>query len=271
MAELNLKTTAKTIELCKEKHPETWGKIKDKLSFENDELNKWEKIRENIYDEYYDEELKIYATDEVFSRRIPVNPHQLKVPNKMLRFTMPSYDTLLQHQIVKQPSIILLTYLLPDRFSREEKLANWNFYEAKTIHDSSLSQNTHSIMASELGFKKKAYEYFKKNANLDLDKSRDTDLGLHSACIGGTWQTIVNGFAGMRLRNGILDFAPSIPDEWTLFEFKIHYKDNIFRFRIDKNSISVEACSSHSSGEITIYEQPVELEKGMERIFKCQQ
>ncbi|MDD5699432.1 MAG: glycosyl hydrolase family 65 protein [Victivallaceae bacterium] len=269
MAKLNLRAAIETIELCQNRHPAAWRMLKTKLAFDEKEIKAWDKIIRNAYSDYYDPKTKIYIQDEVFLKRIPIDPFSIKVPDKMLRFTMPSYDTLLRYQIVKQPSIILLMYLLADNFSLQEKLANWNYYEPKTIHDSSLSYNTHSIMASELGFKEKAYDYFLRTAYLDLNKSRDTDLGLHSACIGGTWQAIINGFAGMRLRNGRLDFSPSVPETWQSFSFQISYRGKIFKFDIGKEMIKLRSLNCESEAEISVYGHPVHLVKDKEHVCKC--
>ena len=125
-------------------------------------------------------------------------------------------------------------------------------------------------MASELGLKEKAYDYFLKTAHLDLNKSRDTDLGLHSACIGGTWQAIVNGFAGMRLKNGNLNFSPSIPESWVSFSFKISFRNQDYHIKIDKDSIKIKSTGTLEKIDIMVYETPVTLISGKEQTFKCQ-
>lgn len=269
MAKLNLQTAIDTIKLCKGKYPDKLIALKAKCGFEDDEAKRWETIIARMYDDFRDEKQKIIISDETFLRRIPIDPATLKIPNKMLRFSMPSYDTLLRYQIVKQPSIILLMHLLPDSFTLEEKAANWNFYEPKTAHDSSLSYNTHSIMASTLGLKDKAYAYFKKTAFLDLDKSRDTDLGLHSACIGGTWQVVVNGFAGMKLQNGRLDFSPSLPDAWSGIKFKTHYKGKLISVEMERNSVRLESTEADCASEVSVSGKPVDLPRGEARTVKC--
>jgi kojibiose phosphorylase len=134
MAKLNLEKAVEAINLCKSKYPEKWRSVRGKLEFDDQELVAWVRVAEKAFDDYYDEERKLYVSDEMFLRRIPIDPFAIKDPLVMLRFTMPSYDTLLRHQIVKQPSILLMMYLLPERFSPEEKRANWEFYEPKTIY-----------------------------------------------------------------------------------------------------------------------------------------
>jgi hypothetical glycosyl hydrolase len=65
-------------------------------------------------------------------------------------------------QVSKQADVILLLDLLEQLFDNDVKKDNWAYYEPKTLHDSSLSLSTHSILASDLGDKELAYKLFKK-------------------------------------------------------------------------------------------------------------
>ena len=58
-------------------------------------------------------------------------------------------------QVSKQADILILFYLLENYFTEEIKKANWNYYEPRTLHDSSLSLSTHCILANDVGDKKK--------------------------------------------------------------------------------------------------------------------
>ncbi|GAH15408.1 unnamed protein product, partial [marine sediment metagenome] len=62
--------------------------------------------------------------------------------------------------VLKQSDIIMLLYLLGDNFSQETKRFNWDYYEPKTLHDSSLSPSIHAIVALDIEDVEKGYEYF---------------------------------------------------------------------------------------------------------------
>jgi alpha,alpha-trehalose phosphorylase len=124
-------------------------------------------------------------------------------------------------------------------------------------------------MASELGLKEKAYDYFVKTAYLDLNKTRDTDLGLHSACIGGAWQAIVNGFAGMRLRNGKLDFSPSIPECWESVGFRITFRGRLYHVRVGRNTFGIMLAGESESSDITFRGKTIALVPGRKESFPC--
>jgi alpha,alpha-trehalose phosphorylase len=80
-------------------------------------------------------------------------------------------------------------------------------------------------MASKLGYKQRAYDYFNETARLDLDNTHgNTKDGLHMANMGGTWLAIVFGFAGLRIKEEGISFQPALPDNWEGYTFSIHYK-----------------------------------------------
>ena len=128
--------------------------------------------------------------------------------------------------MAKQADIVLLMYLCSEGFTAEMRKKIFDFYEPKTIHDSSLSAGVHSIVACDVGYVDEAYGYFKQTARMDLDNvNRNTFLGVHSACMGNTWQIITGGFAGMRLYDNILHFKPYSPNQWEEYRFNIRFRN----------------------------------------------
>ncbi len=129
------------------------------------------------------------------------------------------------HRMVKQSDIILVMYLLQDEFTVEQMREAYDFYEPMTLHFSSLSYNTHSILATKIGRDDQAYDYFAKAAGLDLDDLRGATVdGLHAAALGGTWQTLVYGFLGMRLLPKGIVFERRLPEAWKSVSLRIAYQ-----------------------------------------------
>jgi len=127
-------------------------------------------------------------------------------------------------QVSKQADIMVLFYLLENLFSPEVKKANWAYYEPKTLHDSSLSLSTHSVLATDMKDSKMAYNLFKKATEIDLGPNMETsNHGIHAASLGGIWQCIVNGFGGVRMLNGQLRIEPRLPDAWHQLSFRINW------------------------------------------------
>ena len=198
-----------------------WERLARKVKLSDKELEEWERTVQGLFINYAAAE-KLYIEDDLFMDKEPFDMKELKPGKKIITELGVSWDTLLRLQIVKQADILLLLTLFPDDFTREEKLSAWRFYEPKTCHDSSLSPSTHAIMAAQLEMPDKAMYYWDQTARLDLDDTMDNSyLGVHSACVGGTWQIVIMGFAGMRLRDNGFEFTPRLPERWKKVEFKL--------------------------------------------------
>jgi alpha,alpha-trehalose phosphorylase len=159
------------------------------------------------------------------------------------------------HRVVKQADIIVAMYLLQDEYSIEQMRAAYDFYEPMTLHYSSLSYNTHSIIAAKIGRHQQAYDYFHKAAGLDLgDLRKATDDGLHAAALGGTWQTVVYGFLGMRLRNDALVLEPHLPQAWKALTAALVYRGYVLRLHCThrEHRISVEGTAGLAPAQVTL-------------------
>ncbi len=148
-------------------------------------------------------------------------------------------------QISKQADIMMLFFLLENKFPPEVKLANYEYYEEKTLHDSSLSLSTHSILASDFGDKELAYHLFKRAAEIDLGpKVHSSDAGIHSASLGGIWECVVMGFAGVRMLDGQLHLAPKLPEHWEKLSFPLHWQGKLLEISITPQEISIMNTAS---------------------------
>ncbi len=153
------------------------------------------------------------------------------------------WEELTQMQIVKQADAVMLLYLRAGDFTVEARRVNWTFYEPKTLHDSSLSPAMHSIVASDVDDKEKAYEYFLRAARIDIgDSAAGSDAGVHAAALGGVWQAAVNGFGGVRLADtGVLRISPRLPAPWTGMTFPLIWRGHRLLVEITRNRIAVRA------------------------------
>jgi len=145
-------------------------------------------------------------------------------------------------QVSKQADLLLLLLLLEDRFDADTMLKNFRFYEARTLHDSSLSKSTHCLLAQDLGLWDTAYRFFKSACAIDLPEtgplhSRD---GIHSASMGGIWQCAVFGFGGVRIRNGELCIAPKLPESWSRLSFRLVWQGRELHVTAEAASSKVE-------------------------------
>ena len=151
------------------------------------------------------------------------------------------------HQVVKQADIIVAMFLLQDEFTVEQMRDAYDFYEPMTLHYSSLSYNTHAIIATKIGRPAQAYDYFMKAAGLDLDNLRDaTKDGLHAAALAGTWQTIVYGFLGLRIEHDTLVLDPNLPDDWKSLSLRLAFRG--YRLALKLNHYGCDIAVEGSEG-----------------------
>ena len=162
-----------------------------------------------------------------------------------------SWDRILRSPYIKQADVLQGIYFFENKFDIESIKSNYEFYEKFTVHESSLSPCIHSIIACKLGKTKSAYDFFKRASRLDLDDyNSEVDEGLHITSMAGSWLTIVEGFAGMRIKKDSLHFTPQIPKDWEELIFKINFRQNIYKIKLKKNLFQ---CSLNLNHRCCIY------------------
>ena len=140
--------------------------------------------------------------------------------------------------------------LFNSEFTEEQLRANYEFYEPRCIHESSLSPSVHSILAVQLKKHQEAYEFFQFATRMDLDNyNRNSNEGLHTTSIAAAWMNIVYGFGGMRSDGELLSFYPSIPGKWKGYSFRITYRNQVISVLIEKETVTLQLIEE---GEITV-------------------
>ncbi|WP_172207264.1 glycoside hydrolase family 65 protein [Lactococcus hodotermopsidis] len=140
-------------------------------------------------------------------------------------------------QITKQADVLLLMFLFEGLFDRELKLKNFEYYEPKTTHDSSLSLSTHAILSADLGKVAESYEFFKKARHIDMGGfMKSSDDGIHAASLGGIWQMTVFGYGGVRMIDGKLRIEPHLPEAWTRLTYGFDYQGQAITVTVTHDS-----------------------------------
>jgi maltose phosphorylase len=173
-----------------------------------------------------DEKSGIFEQHEGYFKLPHINIHSIPVEDFPLyhSWTLPR---IYRYDMIKQPDVLLSLFFFSHDYTLAEKTANYEYYEPRCIHESSLSPSVHSILASETGKNEEAYNFFEFATRLDLDNyNRNTREGLHITSIAAAWLNIVYGFGGMRSDREMLSFAPTIPGKWKKYSFSIQYKDS---------------------------------------------
>lgn len=233
MARRSLEISNRWWNLAMEKAPAASDETADKLGIIDGEIDEWAAVAAKINIPEVPGCPGVPLQDAFFLNRQPADISNMTVEEYWKKRG--------EVQVIKQADIVLAMYLLEDRFTTEEIRRGYEFYEPKTLHVSSLSYNTHSIVASITGKSDEAYDYFRKAAGLDLDNLRNaTKDGLHAAALGAVWQMAIPGFMGMRVREDHMSIQPALPESWKKMRFPIRYRGWDLRFEVGGGNCRVE-------------------------------
>ncbi|WP_025846152.1 glycoside hydrolase family 65 protein [Paenibacillus ehimensis] len=259
MAKHNLKWAAKAYALLADIAPEALDRLCARLNVTKPEAEAWQKAADCMYLPY-DPELNINPQDDTFLQKAVWDFEN--TPEEHYPLLLHYHPlTLYRYQVCKQADTVLAHFLLEDEQELGTIRNSYNYYEKITTHDSSLSSCIFSIMASKLGYDAKAYDYFIETARLDLDNTHgNTKDGLHMANMGGTWMSIVYGFAGFRLKESGLSLAPAIPRQWDRYSFRLHYRGRKLAVDIGRQSIRL-TLEEGEALTLKLYGDDVTLER----------
>ncbi|MNB75495.1 Kojibiose phosphorylase [compost metagenome] len=143
--------------------------------------------------------------------------------------------------ILKQADVVMLNYLLPERFTPQQCVANLAYYEPRTIHDSSLSKAIHGIVFARCGDTERAYAFWRDGIAIDLGNDpHSSDEGIHAAATGAIWSGVIQGFAGVQIVAGELHLAPKLPAHWRKLTFPLRWRNASMRFTFENEVITIE-------------------------------
>ncbi|GEO79509.1 maltose phosphorylase [Companilactobacillus mindensis DSM 14500] len=167
--------------------------------------------------------------------------------------------TIYRYQVNKQADTLLADFLFDD-ISHDQLVKEYDYYEKITTHDSSLSRSIFSALAARIGLKQKAYDYFMATAKTDLiDLQGNSADGLHVANLGGSWLTIVSGFGGLRVKDGLLTIDNHLPDQWDKLAIRIKYQGRLLEIVYRKDATEIHI----------IHGEPLPIKvDGIEETFK---
>lgn len=223
--------------------PEKLQEIIAKTSWVGSEAEQWRDIIAKMYypyndnrqiflqqEGYLDKEQRL-ASDLPLTER-PINQHW-------------SWDRILRSCFIKQADVLQGFYFFMDDFDEATHRRHFEFYEPRTVHESSLSPSIHVVLAARLGMDEKAYELYLRTSRLDLDDyNREVHEGLHITSMAGTWLSVIQGFCGMEVKDGKLQFASHLPGHWQHVAFKVIFREKWYSVLVTKNGVEVNEVTA---------------------------
>ncbi len=257
MAKWCLEYTMEQLGRVRSEFPSDYDRILKKTDISEEETKKWKEITENLYFAY-SEDHQVYLQQDGFLDKELISASKLSQKERPINQTW-SWDRILRSAYIKQADTLQSFYFFEDHFTKEELQRHFDFYEPLTVHESSLSPCVHSIQAAKLDRMEQAYAFYLRTSRLDLDDyNREVAEGLHITSMAGTWMSVVEGFGGMRVRDGKLHFDPKIPKQWESYSFKINFRNHILTLKISHRQLQF-LMNGENELEIEVRGQTVQL------------
>jgi len=216
-----------------------YQRISGKTNISNSEIEKWKEVADNMFFPY-SEEHEVFLQQDGFLDKDLITVADLNSSERPINQHW-SWDRILRSPFIKQADVLQGFYFFEDEFSDEDLKRHFDFYEPFTVHESSLSPCVHSVQAAKLDKMDQAYTFYLRTSRLDLDDyNHEVHEGLHITSMAGTWMSIVEGFGGMRVKNGKLSFTPRIPEQWEAYSFTINFRNQILRINVTQNETNFE-------------------------------
>jgi alpha,alpha-trehalose phosphorylase len=254
MAERNLSAAARAVRKAPDRAED--------LGVTEDEVHAWERAAEKVVVPF-DADLGVHEQSRGFTRHAVWDFEHTPKEAYPLLLHYPYFD-LYRKQVVKQADLVLAMQTRADQFTPEQKAANFAYYEAVTVRDSSLSACTQAVIAAEVGCLDLAYAYACEAAFMDLhDLEHNTRDGLHMASLAGAWTALVSGFGGMRDHDdGRLVFAPRLPEGLDKLSFTIRHLGQRLRVTTDGREATYTLFDHDSSVRVLHHGQEITVRSG---------
>jgi alpha,alpha-trehalose phosphorylase len=223
MARFNLEQACLAVARIREQDPDEFVRIAARLRLLDEEVDEWQDCAAGMRIPF-DRRLGIHPQDDFFLDREVWDVS--KTPDETFPLMLHYHPLVLyRFQVLKQADVVLALFLQGDRFTLEEKRADFEYYDPVTTGDSTLSAVVQSVMAAEVGYHEAALHYFHQALYVDLMNLHENTVdGLHIASAGGVWACLVAGFGGMRDHNGVLSFDPRLPASWPGLRFRLLWR-----------------------------------------------
>lgn len=242
MGARSLEYAVATLKKLRAERPGAFSAFSEKLSLTEEEIDRWDEIARGMYIPRDGETGLIEQHEGYFDlphvdiKTIPAEEFPL--------YHHWSYDRIYRNDMIKQPDVLMLMFLYDSAFTQEEKRRAYDYYESRTIHESSLSPSIHSILAAELGKFDEAFDFFKFATRIDLDDyNRNAREGLHLTAIAASWMNIVYGFGGFRSDGDLPGLSPSLPAAWTALSFKLTLRGSLVKVELASGRVKVSLVS----------------------------
>ena len=224
LARWNLNLGLQLASWLEQEHPQEGQALLQRLALTREERQHWQKVAEALYCPLNRETRLVEQFAGYFGRR-DVDLAALEPRTRSVQALL-GIEGANETQVLKQPDVLMLMYLLPELFDEETRRANYAYYTPRTDHTygSSLGPAIQAILACRMGSMEEAWQHFERAARADLHDVRgNAGDGIHGASAGGLWQAVVFGFGGLHLTEAGWAATPRLPKHWRRLRFTVQW------------------------------------------------
>jgi trehalose/maltose hydrolase-like predicted phosphorylase len=240
MARHNLRWAAEACQRLEERAAE--------LGVDHAETAAWRAAADAVHVPW-DEGLRVHPMNTNFTsyREWPFEEQQDSYPVQEHQH----YSTFYRRQVLKQADLVQALWWCRDDFTAEEVARDVDYYEARTVRDSSLSAAIQAVVCAQAQHPDLALRHLRECALVDLrDVRGDTSGGLHLAAVGGTWLAFVAGLGGLREDHEDLEIAPLLPSALSRTAYSVTWRGRLLRVETTREGTTVTLL--RGEGPVTV-------------------
>jgi nigerose phosphorylase len=265
----SLDTAISVLELLNGKDDRYYNALIDRIGI-RDELAAIREMSQALYVPAPDPDSLVIAQFDGYERLEAIGLKELrsriKNPNEYLGGGCGLATTT---KIIKQADVAVMLHVFKNDYSQEVKRANWEYYEPRTEHGSSLSACIYALVAADIGESEWAYGYFMKTATVDLsgDYKRFVGTlyigGTHPAANGGAWMSAVLGFGGLNSDGDVLKIRPSLPPRWSSIDYRVSFRGQSYRVEATHGHVKITASPDNTTAaRLEVAGKPLQIAPG---------
>jgi len=277
----------KALEVIRTLSTRSRNRITAKIGLDDNEISQWEDIRRKM-NVILSEDGVISQFDGYFGlKELDWEGYRKKYGNihRMDRILKQEGDSPDNYKVAKQADTLMTFYvLLPDEVARilnelgyevnnpiELLKRNYQYYEGRTSHGSTLSKVVHAILSSYFKDRETAWEWFTEAMKSDIYDTQGgtTPEGIHCGVMAGTLDVITRYFAGIDFSQEIPQISPNLPKHWTRLAMKVCHRKMWYDLEFFHHQIKVTLSGKgRTSQTLAINAKTVKLKPGQSRTVR---
>lgn len=240
----NLRHGAVAARILQQRWPNVWNELSARLRLSDKELAAWPKLADAMFIGF-NPETGLYEQFSGYFKKEAIDLKSYE-PRSAAMDVILGHSRIQQTNVVKQADVVMAMYLLWDEMPAHVRLTNFRYYEPRTGHGSSLSPSMHALVAARLGEVPLGERYLQQASEIDLSNNMGNAAGgVHAAALGGLWQAVVFGFAGVHTQEDGVAFTPNLLARWRRLSFPFQWRNRLLRVSIGHDSIHVAVSGAN--------------------------